>query len=128
MKKIVEKVMKRKLAMNYEKFFTQAHLIFPYLNDAFNINTGACDTGIGTILYRSVEIWNILAKKPNESQCKYSTTEKRDVFNFECNRNWKSWIGGGRIVVFTDSKNIMKHRGVLIKKPRGRKEYFVDLI
>ncbi|MGL5707225.1 MAG: reverse transcriptase domain-containing protein, partial [Aeromonas sp.] len=91
----------------YNEVTKNAKLYFPDLNDKFFINTDASDFGIGAVLYQDKGIIGFFSKKLNDTQRKYTTTEREMLAILSAVKNWKDWIGGSEIIVHTDSKNLV---------------------
>jgi hypothetical protein len=91
----------------YQELKNDALLYYPDLNAPFYIQADASDAGIGGILFQKNGIIGYYSKKLNDAQSRYSTPEKEMYAILMCLMHWRTWIGGSRIVVSTDSKNLM---------------------
>lgn len=100
----------------YDDLKTEAKLYYPNLNDPFYIDTDACDTGIGAILYQKGGIIALYSKKLNLAQSNYSIVEKEMFAIFSAISHWRSWLGGAQITIRTDSKNLLGNTGKYDKK------------
>jgi hypothetical protein len=88
----------------YHKLKDNARLYFPDLNKPFYLQTDACDIGIGGVLYQSNSIIGYYSKKLSGATPNYCTTEKEMYAVLKCVQHWRSWIGGSKIFIKTDSK------------------------
>lgn len=100
----------------YNELKTKFQLYFPDLNEPFFINTDASERGIGAVLHQEKGVVAYFSKSLNEAQQKYSVCEKECLAVLLASEKWHTWIGGSKITVYTDSKNLLGNTGNFSKK------------
>ncbi|KRH93399.1 Transposon Tf2-6 polyprotein [Pseudoloma neurophilia] len=99
----------------YEEIKLGITLYFPDLNTEFYLNTDAAENGVGAILYQQNGIVGYFSKALNDSQKKYSVHEKECLAVLWAIEHWNSWVGGSKIIINTDNKNLISNTGNLNK-------------
>lgn len=85
----------------------EAKLYYPNPNEDFHIDTDASEKGFGAILYQKNGIVAYLSRKFSDTQIRNSTYEKEMYAIKESVMHWRTWIGGRKIYIRTDNKNIL---------------------
>lgn len=85
------------------------YLYFHNLNNTLFINTDAFNRGIGAILYQKEGIIAYFSNSLSDAQPKYTTTKKECLAIKLAIEKWKTWLGGSKIIVSTDNKNLISH-------------------
>ncbi|KAG0438312.1 Transposon Tf2-8 polyprotein [Dictyocoela muelleri] len=105
----------------------QIKLYIPNLNDEFYIHCDASDFAIGAILSHDKDIIENFSKKLNKCQSNYSIVEKEMYSIFMAIKKWKPLIGGSKITVFTDNKNLINNSSDFSKKLNRWKSFITEL-
>ena len=82
-------------------------LSFPDFNSEFQLYTDASDQAIGGMLKQKDKVIAIYSHKLNDSQQKYTTTEKEMLAVIECLKNFKNIIFSAKISVYVDHANLL---------------------
>ncbi|KRH92303.1 putative transposable element [Pseudoloma neurophilia] len=80
------------------------------------INSDASELAVGEILYQKDGICGYFSKKLNDAQSRYNTMEKEMFAIWKCINHWKGLIGGSKIIVKTDNKNLLGNHSNLDKR------------
>lgn len=116
----------------YDNLAKDAALNYPNFNETYFLETDASDTGIGAVLYQKNGVVGYFSKKLNPAQSNYSTVEKEMFAIFSAATHWHPWIGGSKIVVRTDSKNLIGNTGDYSKRSERWKaclgEYNIEYV
>ncbi|KAG0434627.1 Transposon Tf2-6 polyprotein [Dictyocoela muelleri] len=91
----------------YDHLKTNMYLYLPNLNEPFLINSDSSEHTIGAVLSQRNGIIYHYSKKLNHAQTNYSIVEKVIFAIYMSILKCKSLIGGSKIYIYTDNKNLI---------------------
>lgn len=97
----------------YNKLVKIARNFLPNPNEAFEIHVDESDRGSGAVSTQNRNPISYYSKKFNETESRYTTTEKGAYAAFLAIYKWNGIIGGSKITIFTDSKNNLGEKSII---------------
>ncbi|KAG0435475.1 Retrovirus-related Pol polyprotein from transposon 17.6, partial [Dictyocoela muelleri] len=111
----------------YNLLSKKIYLYMPDVNKPFIIHSDSSDHTIGAVLTQDKGIIDHFSKKLNESQSNYSIVEKEMLAIFLSVNHWRKLIGGSKIIIYTDNKNLLGKQNNFDKKTNRWKACISDL-
>ncbi|KAG0427035.1 Retrovirus-related Pol polyprotein from transposon 17.6 [Dictyocoela muelleri] len=91
----------------YKIISEKIYLFIPDINKDFIIHADSSEYTIGAVLSQEKGVVDHYSKKLINSQLNYSIVEKEMFAIYMAINKWKSLIGGSKIIVYTDNKNLL---------------------
>ncbi|KAG0435282.1 Transposon Tf2-6 polyprotein, partial [Dictyocoela muelleri] len=111
----------------YEGLKDNIKLYIPDLNKPFTLHCDASEHTIGSVLSQKNGIIDHYSKKLNNSQRNYTIVEKEMFSIYMSINKWRPLIGGSKIFVYTDNKNLLGKSSDFNKKANRWKASLHDL-